>query len=247
MPKPATKKPAANARNTGRTARDQEPEDDEEVEDVEVAPFDYNSFFAQAGLKFTEDDLRDLSAILPIYSFEDAAEEKWPPLFGLLCNRIRIEVNKLEKNPEQRWRWFYVVEAEIPTHALAGTGEDRETIDVEAGQYVLMPESGALKNLNELKMAAIDPDFVYRAVFRLTGRKIDLGKPGRNPMWEVEAKLIEEQNPTKRSGRYLLQNTARDDSAAAAAQLPSAQANGQPALPPGTVVNQQGQPARAIG
>lgn len=194
--------------------------------------FDYAAFFAENGLKYTEKDLVDVGGLTPIYSFENAYEEDWPPVFGLLVNRIEIEVDKANAIDNQRWRWFYVIEAEAPTKALSGTGDDRETIDIEPGDYILMPESGALKNRDRLKMAASDPDEVYRVFFRVEGGPVDLGKPGRNPMWPVESKLVGDSIPRK--GRYVIANTARGRGSMEAGS------NGAPGLPPGTVMNARG-------
>lgn len=213
-----------------------EMEDETEAEAIERTPFDYDAYFKEAGLEYTEADLLDVGGLMPIYASEHAFEDEWPPLFGLLVNRIEIKVAKQEEDPKKQWRWFYVVEAEIATKALSGTGDDRDTIDIEPGDYVLMPESGALKNRDRLKMAAVDPDQVHRVFFRVEGEPVDLGKPGRNPMWPIESKLI--GDPIPRRGRYVIANTAREGSDAPA--LPEAQ-NGQNgrALSPGTVLNKR--------
>lgn len=190
--------------------------------------FDYNAFFAKNDIKYTEEDMRDVGGLMPIYASESAFEEDWDPLYGLLVNRVEIEIDKTEENPKQRFRWFYVIEAEAPTNALAGTGDDRETIDINPGDYVLMPESGALKNRDQLKIAACDPDEVHHVFFRVEGDRVDIGRPKGQEMWPIESKIV--GNPIARKGRYVISNTARDVRGSMAT-------NGTRGLNPGVVVD----------
>lgn len=201
------KKSAAVTTNRAAAARGRDEEEmDEDGEAMEAAPFDYNAFFKEAGLKYTEQDLIDVGALMPIYASAHAYEEKWAPLCGKIVNRVELKVAKDEAEEDRQWRWFFVIEAKAATKSLSGTGDDREVIDIEPGDYTLMPESGSLKNKDRLKIAATDPDFVHTVVFRVVGQ-LDLGKPGRNPMWEIEANLL--PYPEERRGRYSLENTSR--------------------------------------
>lgn len=219
-------------------AREIETEEMDSEEEGEVEAFDYAAFFAEGGFKYTEEDMRDVGALMPIYASEHAFEEQWPPLFGSLVNRIELKVAKDEAEEDKQYRHFYVVEAKIATKALAGTGDDREVIDIEPGEYLLMPESGALKNKDRLKMAAVDPDVMHNAIFRVVGQ-LDLKKAGRNPMWEIDANLVGE--PVSRKGRYALSNTSRSRELAQGSNGAAAQ------LPPGSVVNSRtGQPAGSL-
>jgi hypothetical protein len=231
----AVKKKASAARTAqtnkvarGRTTEENIDDEEREIEGAEASgestPFDYASFFKENGLSYTEEDLIDISSLVPIYSFEHAFNEEWPPACGKLLNRVELEVAKNETDPKQRWRMFYIMEVEAATKALAGIGDDRETNDVDPGGYILIPESGALKNRDRLKIAAVDPEKVHKAIFRVSGEPIDLGKPGRNPMWPVDAFLIGE--PIPRTGRYALENTNREST------NPNRK-NGTPELPAG--------------
>ena len=241
----ATAKKKASARSSvpvRKPARAQEVETEEDMdgegegEVVEARDnFDYNAFFKENGLAVTDQDLVDISALTPIYASEAAYEGEWPPLYGLIVNRVEIKVAKDEPEDKQ-WRWFYVVEAEAETKAIAGTGDDKEEIDIAVGDYVLMPESGALKNKDRLKMAAIDPESVHHGLFRVTGQ-LDLNKPGRNPMWEIETFLV--GKPVPRKGRYALDMTSRPREAMAGA-------NGAPQLAPGSVVDSSGRPVQNL-
>lgn len=244
MATPKKKAAASRAVMTGRTATkpvrapefDEEGvEVEEEGEEIERATFDAAAFFKEGGFNYTDDDLVDVGGLMPIYASRLAYEEEWPPLFGRLVNRIEIKVAKHEEEEDKQWRWYYVVEVKIATKALTGTGDDREVTDIEPDEYILMPESGALKNKERLRMAAVDPDQVHLALFRVTGQ-LDLEKPGRNPMWEIDAKLI--NDPIPRRGRYLIENTARGRGTTAALPQAAGQ-NGHNALPPGTVINKR--------
>lgn len=222
MAKVSSSKKSASARSTARDDRD---------EVLEEFEFDANAYFADAGLKYKEEDLRDVGGLMPIYASEYAAEEKWPPLFGLLLGIRMIEVDKTARTAEEGTRPFLIVEAEVATKALSGTGDDRQSIDIEPGDRLLMPISGALKNRDELLTAAMDADEVHRALFIVTGRKVKMKKAGRNDMWEVVTKMVDD--PIPRRGRYVF-NPARTPEI-------SGPVNGVPALPRGEVINARGQ------
>lgn len=223
MAKVSTKKSAASRSNV------------REAEERSAAPtvdeFDYTSFFKDAGLKYTEEDLRDVGGLMPIYASEHAAEENWPPLFGLMLGIRNIHVDKTTKTEEEGKRLFIVVEAEVATKGLQGTGDDREVVDIEPGQRILMPVTGAVKNLDEVLTNAMDDEQVHRCLFRVTGERIKMKKPGRTPMWEVKTKMVDD--PIPRRGRYAFH--AADNAA-----LPSS-SNGVPSLPRGQIVNSRGE------
>lgn len=206
-------------------------------EELDEFEFDANAFFKDAGLKYTEEDLRDVGGLMPIYASEHAAEEKWPALFGLMLGIKMIEVDKTARTVEEGTRPFLVIEAEVATKALSGTGEDRQTIDIEPGERVLLPVSGAVKNRDEILTAAMDQDEVHRALFIVTGRKIKMKKAGRNDMWEVVTKMVDD--PIPRRGRYLFNPAAPGGPALGAA-------NGAPALPRGQVINARGENAGSL-
>ena len=248
------KKKAASVTSKARPDTDVEDEDMEteegdegDEEGVSVAggedDFDYVEFLKQNGIRVSEEEIRDVGGLTPIYASEHAAEEKWAPLFGLMLGFREIPVDK--NDPDQGVRPFIIVEAKIPTKGLAGTGEDRHVIDIEVGERVLMPVSGAIRNREELLMAVADPDSVHQGLFRVTGRKIKMKERRKNAMWEVVSKLV--GNPIPRKGRYAIMKPGGGPSTQ---QMTDGSNNGQnaaPALPPGTVVNKAGQPQRAVG
>lgn len=181
------------------------------------------------------DDMKKLGGLVPIYASENAVEENWPPLVGLLVAVTTLEFKK-ETTPEQRWRDFYVVECEMPTKAVDGVGENREVIDRQKGDYVLMPKSGALKNVMELDIAAKDTQYVHRVAFRVTGERVDIGRPKGQEMWPIESFII--AKPIPRTGKHANISVSRRPD-----QLG---AGGVPGGVPGQVVDAQGHPVGSI-
>lgn len=197
----------------------------------QTAPaFDYNAYFKQHGLGYTADDMRDMTSLIPIYSFEEAWELKWPPVCGKLIARNIILVDKTEEDPEKANRPFYLVEAKVPTKALKGTGDNRVPVDIKVGELVYWPESGSLKNRDRLIMASNDPETMFDVLFRLEGPQLEPEKKGRNGRWPIDAQLL--GKGYARDARYKVSSTPRVLTGAAPAQLPT-----------GEVVNAQGQPA----
>lgn len=202
--------------------------------------FDYEAFFKAAGVSYTKEDMRDMSSLIPMYSFEEAWEQKWGPVFGKLITRRRILVDKTEEDPEKANRWFYLVELKHPTMALKGTGENRQPAVVKKGELIYWPESGSLKNREELQRVAEDPRTMFDVFFRVEGEPQDLGKKGRNPMWPIEAQLC--GNGYAREGRYVI-----GDGPQSVRDLPSSsngrQLSGAPGeLPAGNMFAGQAQP-----
>lgn len=173
------------------------PADNKNMAKPAAGEFDWSSVLKKAGLAVT--DMREVGGLTPIYASENAHEDNWPPLVGLLVGIQMLEF-KNETDPKQRTRPFFVVECEVPTMALDGTGDEREVITRDVGDYVLMPISGALKNIKELRAAAADPSLVHRVAFRVTGERENIGRPKGQEMWPIEAFLI--AKPIKRTGKY---------------------------------------------
>lgn len=243
---------SAKAPTKARPATEVEEEEleegEEETEGASTAAvdddFDYAGFLAENGIKVKAEDIHDVGGLTPIYASEYAAEEEWPPLFGLMLGFREIPVDK--NDPDQGVRPFIIVEVKIPTKGLAGTGDDRHVVDIETGERVLMPVSGAIKNREELLMAVADPDTISQGLFRVTGRKIRMKERRKNDMWEVVSKLVGDAIPRK--GRYAQISLSGGMRTKQLGEGDASTANGQTAaLPPGTPVNKQGQPTRAVG
>jgi hypothetical protein len=164
--------------------------------------FDWSAFIPK---EHKATDLRAIGGLTPIYVPEEALGQKFPPVYG--------KMDRIEYLPTQRvgqkdeWTPAVIrVNCLVPTKAMAGTKEDRVLVDVAAGEDVLIPITGNLKNNKTLLISAVDAGFVHIAGFRVKGQK-DIGRAAGQEMWDWEVMLLTNPAPEARAGRFLLAQT----------------------------------------
>ena len=168
--------------------------DDEMVDD-----FDYSKFLPEG---YEADGLKKIGSLVPIYAAKLAFEQGWDPVVGKLISIDVRDMGDKIPDPKQRYREFALVELAHPTKAVTGSGDNQRVVAVKKGEDVLVPVSGNIKNIRDLRVAAADPGNISLVVFRCIGsRKLNVpGKP--SPMWVIDARIHAKTTP--RVGRYLL-------------------------------------------
>jgi hypothetical protein len=146
--------------------------------------------FMPAGM--TEDDLSVVGGLRPICQPEEMMGN---PVGGWIVAIIDMPPRK----DKSEWRALLV---ELTGACRAKVGEEVQTI--EAGEEVLIPLNGSLKNNPDLLNAAASSSHVFWGFLQCVGQ-VDLGKP--SPMWDFEVKL-NKKNPIARTGKYALHQSA---------------------------------------
>ena len=164
----------------------------------------------------------EVAGLTPIYSSEEAHEEDFPPVIGLI-DRIETLPPVLMGRDWFIPRMIRVV-AMAPTKAVVGKRGARQVVDVPKGEDVLIPVTGNLANSRRLMAACRDPENVHLGAFKIKGT-IPTGQP--TPMWDWSVGLNEKK--IKREGRFAapFDSGAIDSGQALKGVLPQT-ATGQP-------------------
>lgn len=140
--------------------------------------------------------LADTGKLYPIYDMQVALNEKWSPVYGDMITIVPL--SEVDGPDGKRTPLMILVQhTGAPTKAKLGTAKTGyETIDVRAGDLVMVPVGGNLTVNQEILRAAVDPINSYSAGFRCSGTsKVNSG----SPMLVIEAKLFPETK--KRIGK----------------------------------------------
>lgn len=156
--------------------------------------FDFQSYLPEG---WSAKELRKIDGLTPIYAPELALDHKWTPCVGFMDRIISIDFGEDQK--DNRFREFIVMQLTADTKGVRGDKSNREVVDVKAGEDILMPMSGNIKNITVLRAALANNEKVYIGAFRVTG-KLDTGMP--TPMWKIDSFLHPKSD--KRQGRFLL-------------------------------------------
>ena len=153
------------------------------------------------------DKLELKGKLAPIFNLEMAFQRKLA-CFGKIVRLEKIpmtdpivqKINGQEVVTDDGMRYFLRMEAIKPTLGTRGDRDQQEEVPVKAREDILMPLSGNIKNVEELKAAVAHPTEVSIVGFRVIGQR-KVNNKG-NQMWDIETMF----HPTKlrREGRYLL-------------------------------------------
>lgn len=169
--------------------------------------------FLPAGM--SEDDLSEVGGLRPICQPEEMQDS---PVAGWVVAILDMPARK----DKSEWQALLI---ETTGACRAKVGEEIRTID--AGEEVLIPLNGNLKNNPDLLNAAASQTHVFWAFLRCTGQ-VDLGKP--SPMWSFLVKLNKKE-PKPRTGKYALH---------------AVKVNVIPQLGRGDITNANGQPVGSM-
>ena len=184
------------AKNDKNTAPAAVTDDMDEMIDDD---FDYSKFLPEG---YQAEGLRKIGSLTPIYSMQAALNEKWDPCVGRLINISVMDMGEKITDMKQRYREFALVELAHATKAVRGSGDAQEIVSLRKGDDVLVPVSGAIKNIRDLRVAAADPNNISIVVFRCVGTK-KLNQPGKpSAMLVIDARIHAKTAP--RTGRYIL-------------------------------------------
>jgi len=162
--------------------------------------FDFAAFMPEG---YDAGDLRVIGGLTPIYSPEDAFEGGFPPVVGLM-DRIEI-LPEVKVGKEMFIPRCIRVQCLTATKATTGKKGERKSVDIAAGEDVLIPITGNLSNNKTLLAACVDAKHVYLVVARVRGQ-VDVGQI--SPMWDWDVRLHPKSQ--ERKGRFLLpQNASR--------------------------------------
>ena len=128
--------------------------------------------------------IREVGGLTPIFSPQEAWEEKFPPIVGWAD---RIE----ELPPVQMGRDIFIprlirIQLTAPTKAVLGKRGARQVVDLKAGDDILVPLTGNLENSRGLMAAIKDPRHVTLIGIKLTGH-VPTGQP--SDMWTFSVGL----------------------------------------------------------
>lgn len=183
----------------------------------EARKFDMKAFLPEG---FSEDDFDIVGGLRPICQPESMMQY---PVAGFVVALLEMP----QRKDKSDWRALLI---HLTAATKAKAGED--IVEIEAGEEVLVPVNGNLKNNPDLLNAACDPNNVYVAMLVCTGA-IDVGK--QSDMWNFEVKLS--RKAIKRQGRYALHNRA----------VPAQLASGPSApLERGAITDSKGQPVQSM-
>lgn len=176
-----------------------------------AADIDMKAFMPEG---MSEDDLSVVGGLRPICQPE---EMMGAPVGGWIIGILDMPPRK----DKSEWRALLV---ETTGACRAKVGEEVQTID--AGEEVLIPLNGNLKNNPDLLNAAASDTHVFWGFLQCVGQ-VELGKP--SPMWDFDVKL-NKKSPKPRTGKYLLhQSIARVEVIPQLGKDDITRANGQPA------------------
>ena len=152
------------------------------------------------------DKLELKGKLAPIFNLEMAHARKLA-CFGKI---VRLEgipmtepvvkkINGEDVTVDSGIRYFLRMEAIKPTLGTRGDRDQQEEVPVKKGEDILMPLSGNIKNVEDLKAAVAHPTEVSIVGFRVIGQR-KVNNKG-NAMWDIETMF----HPAKlrREGRYL--------------------------------------------
>lgn len=147
-------------------------------------------------------DNRKVGGLDPIYAFKGAYEQKWPPVIGLMVGIELLDMGVAIEDPKQRHREFLRVELKTATKGVLGSNEKQEVVECAVGSDILIPMSGAIKNIKTIRTLIGDVNNVYLGCFMVTGQ-LPLNQPGKpTPMWQIDARINNKAVP--REGRFNL-------------------------------------------
>lgn len=150
---------------------------------------------------FSDADFKKVGALTPIYSSEYAFANKLPPAVGWI---VRLEMVQIDKTKEEEPRPFLRVELLSDNIGILGAKRDQKAVHIKKGEDILVPVSGAIKNIEQIKIACVDPMNIYLAKFEVVGQEQVNDKP--SAMWVIDTQLNKNTRP--RDGRFLL-NTSQ--------------------------------------
>lgn len=159
------------------------------------AAFDWAAFLPK---DYKAEDLKQIGSLTPIYIPEMALEQGWNPVFGDIADIEYLPTQRAGKEDAWTPKMLRVV-LRAATKAMSGTKDDRQVVDLEPGQDILVPVTGALEANKELLIRAVDPKHVTTAGFRVKGTK-DVGRASPMHDWEVMVHPV----LSARTGRFLL-------------------------------------------
>jgi len=165
----------------------------------EAPKFNMKAFLPEG---FSEEDFDIVGGLRPICQPETMQQY---PVAGYVVALLDMP----QRKDKSEWRALLI---HLTGATKAKAGED--IVEIAAGEEVLVPVNGNLKNNPDLLNAACDPANVYVAMLYCTGQ-IDVGK--QSDMWNFEVKLS--RKAIKRQGRYALHNRAVPSQLAAAAPI----------------------------
>lgn len=167
------------------------------------AAFEWDQFLPEG---FSIEDAKKLGDLTPMYIPELAFSAEAPPVFGLLVGIHVLPTQNVGKtNKEGRsMEWTpraLVIEALKETVGWIGKKDAREQVKIAAGEMVLVPMTGKLDNMPELKIHAVS-DRVVPIVARVIGR-VDTGQA--DEMWDWQVYVFNAKS-VPRPAKYALPN-----------------------------------------
>lgn len=163
------------------------------------AAFDWSQYLPEG---YAAEDLQKVGSLTPIYSFQNAYDEKWAPVIGLPVEISMRDMGKEIEDPKQRFREFLTVELKVATKATRGSKDEQEIVDLEPGQDILVPMGGNIRNIRELRASVTHAAGVPLVALRVEGQ-LELRQPGKpSPMWVVDVNIHPKLAP--RTGRFTL-------------------------------------------
>lgn len=159
-------------------------------------PIDFSQYLP-AG--YDAGELQKVGGLVPLVPAEVMFERK-AVVAGWVIEIIDMppRPSMSKKGEKEDWKGV-LIELTGPTFAQSGD----DVIERKAGDAVVIPFTGSLKNNRPLIVAAADPEKMYLGLFRVVGQ-VDTGKP--SPMWDYEVQL--HPKPRVRTGAYLLSGAA---------------------------------------
>lgn len=133
--------------------------------------------------------------LAPIYSPKEAHENGFEPLIGYAVRTQLLP--PIQQGKETFIPEMIMVRAIRPTKAVTGKRRDgQEIVDVNVGDYVMVPITGNIGTNERLLAACDDPNEVSLVGFRVTGTRQVNDMP--SPMWVWE--MMVHQKKTLRKG-----------------------------------------------
>jgi hypothetical protein len=150
-----------------------------------------SDLFGQDGADFVK-----TGELTPMYTPEGAFENKWPAVGGKL-DRVIFLPKIMQTDGIFEPVNLLIDDLVAATKGMKGAKQLRTECDVAKGGRILIPVTGQLRVNRELIVAALDPDYVYRCAFRVTGREKVNNQPSKMFTWDV---YVDFKNRTPRKG-----------------------------------------------